>query len=382
MSIKKSKKTEKTAKKSKRMRTAFLRVSAINHTESGKVVYTRDDILDTTDRWQKTKSFSYYIIEHINDDGTNLHWHIVIEFSDNSTCEFNTLKNKFPYGHIDTCRTGVHNCVRYLVHADNPEKKQYSWDDIITNAPNKLELYKIPVKFKIDAKAKIIAEKIIAGEIKEFEINKIEHEIFLNRYSSIKRAFEYRRHIQLTDPERQVDVIVLQGKPRTGKSTFCRAWAEKYDKSICFSSTGRDYFGEYLGQDIYVFDDFCSENIKINDFKRVIDPHLNAAVESRYHNKQFIGDTIFIATNQPITSWYPHADKTDRQAIFERINYVLIFDDKPSSDGIVSYTVNKFDDMELKPIDNPNRTLDLKKYIDITADKTKRDDFLSKLDEI
>lgn len=88
----------------------------------------------------------------------------------------------------------------------------------------------------------------------------------------------------------------------TLKQSFCKVWAEKHDKSICFSSSGHDYFGEYVGQDIYVFDDFSPNNIKINDFKKAIDPRFNAPVQSRYKNKLFIGDTIFIVTNKPITS--------------------------------------------------------------------------------
>lgn len=81
-----------TAKKGKRMRTAFIRVSAVNHTESGEVVeYTFDDIKDTIDKWLKTKKFNYYIIQYSNEDGSNCHFHMVLEFKDKSTCEFNTL---------------------------------------------------------------------------------------------------------------------------------------------------------------------------------------------------------------------------------------------------------------------------------------------------
>lgn len=384
MSRKIKRKITKTKKKSenKRMRTGFLRITAENHTESGEVVYTRDDILNTIDEWQKTKNFSYYIIEHINDDGTNLHWHLVLDFPPNSTTDFKTLKKKFPYGDIDTCRTGVKNCVRYLVHIDKPEKKQYSWDDIITNNPNKLELYKIPGKVNFNVETQIILDKILAGEIKPFEIDKIPSEIYINKRTSIKNAFEYRQQLLLTNPNRDVSIIVLQGEARAGKSTLCRAWADKQGKSIYFSSASKDFFGEYLGQEIAVLDDFDFETVTINEFKKIIDPHINSAVHSRYNNKLFIGDTIFICTNQDITTAYPRAKKTDRQAIFNRINCVLVFNDRPSPDGIVIYTVNKFEDMELKPIEDPIRTWDIKSYIDVTADKSKTDDFIKGLCEM
>lgn len=377
----KIKKKEKEAV-NKRMRTAFIRVTSVNHTESGVVVYTREDILNTIDNWQETKKFSYYVIEHINDDGTNLHWHIVFDFPPNSTTDFKTLKHKFPHGNIDSCRTGVKNCVRYITHIDKPEKKQYSWDDIITNNLNKLELYKIPGSANFYVETNAIVNKILAGEIKPFEIDKTPSEIYINKRSAIKNAFEYRQQLLLTNPDRDVKIIVLQGVTRTGKSTFCKSWAAKHDKSYYFSSASNDFFGEYLGQDIAILDDFDFETVTINKFKKLIDPHINSAIHSRFNNKLFIGDTIFICTNQDITTAYSNANEVDRQAIFDRINCVLIFNDKPSADGIVTYTVNRFENMELKPIEDPMRTWDIKSYIDITADKSKTDDFIKGLREM
>lgn len=173
------------------------------------------------------------------------------------------------------------------------------------------------------------------------------------------KAFEYRQKILLTDPTRDVGVIVLQGKTRLGKSTFCRVWSKNHNKIICFLSAGKDFFGEYLGQDIYVFDDFNYENVTINNFKQIIDPHINSAIGSRYQNKLFLGDTIFIYTNQAITSWFPLEKDPDRTAVFERISYVLDFKSYEEltnssdlsffeiskipkySEGVLYYTVNK-----------------------------------------
>ncbi len=373
------------------MRTAFIRVSAENHItkdneklglkEGDVVKYTLEEILAIIDEWQRTKKFDYFIIEH-NEKEENKHFHIVISFPKNSSCKFSTLKNKFPYGHIDSCRTGVKHCVRYLCHADNPEKAQYPWDNIITNVPSKLEVYKISSKTNCDVETQKIIDNILKGEIKKFEIDKIDPEIYIKKSGLINAAFEYRQQSLLTKPNRDVKIIVLQGETRAGKSTFCRAWAEKQEKSIFFSSASKDFFGEYLGQEIAVLDDFDYTTVKIHDFKKIIDPYVSTAIGSRYQNKLFIGDTIFIATNQDITTWFPRDIEIDRKAIFERINFVLIFNDRPSADGIVSYTVNKFVDMELKPIENPNRTFDLGKYISITAKEEKNEDFLKKLDEM
>lgn len=411
-------------KNNKQMRTAFIRVSAKNHitvdneklgVKAGDVVeYTFENILNTIDEWLKTKKFKYYIIEH-NDDG-NKHWHIVLEFHDKSKCTFDTIKNKFPYGNIDTCRAGVKYCVRYLVHADQPEKTPYPWDAIITNTPNKLEDYKIPGKTSVNADTQKIINKIISGEIKEFEIDKIPSDIYIKKKKDIKYAFEYRKQLLVADPNRNIEVYVLQGPPGVGKSTFCKVWAEKNNKSICFSSSSRDPWQDYGGQSVFVYDDFDCDAIDIEDFKKALDPHTNTTISRRYKNVLFTGDTIFICTNKPICKWFALDDDSSREAIFRRINYVIDFEEnnkieeltleeseKPKKvEGISFYTVNKivlsdkykeiygkFDrvvsryrEVELEPIDDEIKEFDLRKYVDIHADKNKEQDFLKQIAEI
>lgn len=234
------------------------------------------------------------------------------------------------------------------------------------------------------------------------------------------KTFEYRQRLLMLDPTRNVEIIVLQGKTRLGKSTFCKVYAKKHGKSIFFSSGGRDFFGEYLGQEIAVLDDTNYENIDINDLKKIIDPHLKSAVSSRYRNKLFLGDTIFICTNQDITTWYPLAEESDRAAVFERIKYVLNFQSYSDmilstttdlslhddlkipeySEGASYYTINKivptdsykdvldkkgfiinsYRERKLEPVDGAVHEFNLKKYI--TADKKRGDDCLGKLTDI
>lgn len=410
----------------KAMRTAFIRVAAVNHVTkdieelnikaNDIITYSLNNIITILKDWEKARNLEYYVIQH--NDVDNSHYHIVIKFPSNSPSCFKVLKHKFPFGYIDTCRTGVKNCVRYLVHADHPEKTQYDWDSIVTNNPTKLETYKIPGKDNLDIETKVITDKILAGELREFEIDKIPPEIFTKKYSTIMRTFEYKRKLLLADTTRNVEVIVLQGKTRLGKSTFCKAYAEKHGKSIYFSSSGRDFFGELLGQEVAVIDDTNYENIEINDLKKIIDPHLNCAVVSRYHNKLFTGDTIFICTNQDITTWYPLAEESDRAAVFERIKYVLHFQSYDEllfspdlslhddikipeySEGASYYTINKivptdsykdvldkkgfiinsYRERKLEPVDGAVHEFDLKKYI--TADEKRGDDCLAKLTDI
>lgn len=384
--------------KDKNMRSAVIRVSAENIAKKDnkalgihagdKVTYTIEDIVSILEDWTKTKYFHYYVIAH-DLDSENVHFHIVIEFTKNSQGKFSQIKERFPYGQIDNCKYGVKNCVQYLVHMNNPEKTQYSWDSVITNSPERLVLYKVPGKTTLDMKAQSVISKILSGEIREYQIDQIEPEIYIKYSRRIKAAFEYRQQLVLSRPNRDIMVVVLQGPPRVGKSSFCKAWAEKHQKSICFSSGSNDPWQDYKGQDIFVYDDFNHENTKIEDFLKVLDPHNNTTVSSRYKNRLFLGDTIFICTNTPVNEWYQGASLLLRDALYQRFARVLCFGDL-NSDGTVDYSINRIvyndtengrEPMQLQEMESV-KTFDLKKYINITSDQSRVDEFVEDLDSI
>ena len=392
-------------------RNAVIRVSAINNVHAdndllkvkkGDVVkYTLSDIINILNIWSETKDIKYYVIEH-NENPDNIHFHIVISFSNDSVCKFETIKNKFPYGDIEGCRYGVKLCVQYLIHMNHPDKHQYSWEDVITNAPDRLENYKIPGKANENAKLKALLEKIVSGEIKECDMDKIESQIYIKNNAKIRNAFDYRMKTLMKESNRDVQVIVIQGPPRVGKSTFCKVYAEKNNKSICFSSSSNDAWQDYCGQDIFVYDDFNFIRTKIEDFLKALDPHNLTSVSARYRNKLFIGDTIFICTNTPIVKWYTWVDDVLRRALYARVSYVLDFIE--CKDGITYYTVNDIVDtgkkdyydpypynheleyarMQLKCREDENkpREFNLNKYINYNADTNKAQDFIDRLNEI
>lgn len=384
----------------KNFRSAVVRVSAKNvatkdneehKIKAGDVItYSIDDVVRTLEEWTKTKYFHYYVIAHDN-DADNVHFHIVIEFTKNSQGKFSQIKDRFPYGQIDNCKYGVKNCVQYLVHMNDPEKTQYSWDSVITNSPERLVLYKVPGKTTLDMKAQTIISKILSGEIREFQIDQIDPEIYIKHNRRIKAAFEYRQQTIISNPSRDILVVALQGPPRVGKSTFCKEWAKMQGKSICFSSGSRDPWQDYKGQDIFVFDDFNYNAMTILDLLKVLDPHNNTSVSARYKNKLFLGDTIFICTNVPITDWYIGETLVLRDALYRRLARVLNFGEL-QSDGTVQYSVNKivhndtatyenYSPMQLQEVESV-KTFDLKKYISIESDEERINSFLSDLEDL
>ena len=342
--------------------------------------YTKDSVLEILNNWTETKQIEYFMIEHNAGEENNDHYHLVIRFGKN-VCSFKTLKNRFPYGSIEKCRYGVRACVQYLVHMNNPDKKQYSWDEVVTNAPAKLEEYKQPTKAAMNDKLKTTIDLILSGDLKRYEIDRIDPEIYIRYKRRIEAAFEYRKEILISDPDRDIEIIVLQGKAGYGKSTFCKAFAKSTSRSIRFSSTSNDPWCMYNGEQVFVYDDLNYEKIKIEDMIKEIDPHVASSAHARYSNKFFTGDVIFICTNKSILNWFLGDDECVRDAFFRRLNYVITFDSL-SQDMVASITVNKIQSNKeqryLLPIQE--RKFDLKPYI--TERENSKDILLDTLDDL
>ena len=209
---------------------------------------------------------------------------------------------------------------------------------------------------------------------------------------------------------KNVTVAVLQGFTRAGKTTFCEQYAKKNNMSIAMSSGSNDFMQDYKGEDCFCLDDATPENIKLKDLVKFIDPHKVSSTISRYHNKVFLGDIIFICTNLSITDWYSLEtySSEDMASLYSRIDYVLDFVGSSKNEpGVSYYTINKIkyirdkvgqpdlfefandvetyefeSNAELVPINDEKYKFELHKYIDITADENKRNKFLDSLDNM
>ena len=329
------------------IRNFVLRVSATNYIKhdipeldlkAGDVVeYDKEKIYSMLTEWSETKKFSYYFCEH-NEDPENVHFHIVICFKD--ATPFEQVKSKFPIGHIAPCMYGVVNAVLYLLHRRHPLKHQYAPEDIVTNNPNKLEDYLLAKPKSIKVRLKETVEKILSGDIKEFEADKIDYDLYLKKAPELKRAFELKQKLLLMNPDRELTVIVLQGLGRLGKSFYCKQWAKEHNMSICFSSGSNDPWQDYGGQDVFVYDDFNFEKTKIQDLLKVLDPHNTSTVSARYKNRLFSGSIIFITTNTPFLSFYDNQPNKLRNALYDRVSCVLDFKKDSECEGVAYYTKN------------------------------------------
>ena len=381
------------------MRTAIARISKTNKLNMDNeklglkagdtLTYSKDDIQQTLEDWAKNKKMRYYMIEH-NENPDNIHYHIVLWFD--SPTKFKDIKSKFEYGDIQKIQYGIKNCVRYLWHAENPEKHQYSPDEVVTNAPDKLELYKVASGQSEKARLEATIANIVSGKIQECDIDKIDPIIYSKYRNRIKYSFEYYTSLQLKNPSKNIKIIVLQGMPGAGKTATAKIIAELQNKTISVSSCSNDPLQDYkLGFDYLLLDDFDHSTFKINDFKKLLDNNTKSTSKKRYGNV-YINSDIMIATNDNFLDWYPEATETDLIAIRRRVNCIMDFlplqEDKVARyykksiadlhrDREKMQELNGNEELYQQYLDETYELeeIDLKKYISFEDNDTKMEEF-------
>lgn len=316
--------SKKTSKKPSTLITAFIRVSAVNQTSNGEVLYTKEDIEGILSQWSKDKKMKYALIEHED------HYHIVIRFS--ASTSFEQVKEKFPYGRIESARNCNH-CIRYLTHIDHPEKTQYSRDDIITNNVdwvNKAFDEKRNVYQLIDEN--IDTDSYYTDGLNLVKKNVISMKEYTKYKSYIKNAiqFYYIENILPNMQTRNINVIMVYGKAGLGKTSFLKEYFSLQNCTF-YVSPNRDPIQQYCGQDVLVLDDLRDDTFKFVELIKLLEQFTGSPVGSRNTNKVFVGHTIIISTNQPLESWYMYelsnTKSEDRMTLYRRIQQYWIFNE-------------------------------------------------------
>lgn len=309
----------------KKMKTAFIRVSAENNTaQNGLISYNFSDILQVLKEWGESCRFLYYAIEHNGEPGDeNKHYHIVLNFG-STPAHFSTIKNKFPYGKIEPARS-IKNCVQYLVHLNDLSKRAYEWDAVATNDPA-IEKYKVMPHQTLDLKTKQYIDRIMSGEIREYNFaDSIEPEVFCKRKAHLLNALELYRMKVAQDKSRKIEVYVLQGGTGTGKTTFVKNLCEKRGLSLCISSGSNDPWQDYKGEDVMLLDELRSDVFSLADLLKILDNHTKSTSRSRYSNKLFLGRFVFITTNEEWQDWYKFAERESVLALMRRAKHLYRF---------------------------------------------------------
>lgn len=308
----------------KSYRTAFIRVTAENETtDAGCVIYTSADIEKTLAEWSESAGITYWFIEHTADEEVSkAHFHIVIKFK--SPTLFDIIKNRFPYGKIENARN-IKATVQYLIHLNDKSKKQYNWDQVLTNCKD-MTPYKVLSRSQQEITMQTVYEAIERGEIREYNVyDKVPIELFACNKTKIDNALIYFRERRVMDKNRDILVIFISGATGLGKTTFAKSYCEGRKLKPCISSSSNDPLQDYKGEPVLILDDMRDDSFKFHDFLKLLDNHTLSSSKSRYHNKHFIGDTIIITSTRPLYDWYYNISREDKRQLYRRINQVMKF---------------------------------------------------------
>lgn len=343
-------------KKPKSYRNAFVRIFVTNHTQNGLVKYSKKDLLKLIKSWTCVQE--YELILH---DEENPHFHICFRFK--SPVPKKNIISKIPYANIEGARN-YKKCVQYLIHANDTDKVQYSKKEIVTNLPNLDKYFLLDGKDEV-AELENILVKIEKGEIKQYNFTDfIDIKLYSKYKTKIKNAFEYRIHLLSQDKTRDINIIFLCGASGTGKTTWAKDCCIKLGKSYSISSSSNDPFQDYLGEDVLILDDLRDDSFSFSDLLKILDNNTKSTVKSRYRNKLFLGDTIFITSTVPLHQWYTYCEYEEKKQLHRRIKQLYNFthdeikmyyydDDNEKYSVIHTIENNIIDRYKSKKVNNP-----------------------------
>lgn len=295
--------------------------------EKTNVFTSKEWIIKTLTAWAETKAMKWYLITHdkdIKDTGepVPVHYHIVIKFT--SPTKKEQIIKKFPIGYAENTKNLLAS-VQYLIHKNNPEKYQYSWDELETNDLD-ITWAKVTTGSQGEVSLTGLLDDIHNGRIKEYQLSEIDHMIYTKYKTRIDNAFIHYTETIMRDKKRNIEIWFLTGATGTGKTTLACDLADSLTEtpgSYCVSSGSRDAMQDYKGEPVLILDDLRADSFKLHDFLKLIDNNTRSSTNSRYKNKPFTGDFIIITSIKPLEAFYQQTPNEEKEQLYRRIRYYL-----------------------------------------------------------
>ena len=264
------------------------------------------DIQETCKKYKTIKQWAYIL--HDKDD-TGPHYHIYLNFSP-SSCDSAMVAKWFNLAYttedgeertgeqfIEKVKGRKTDMLEYLTHGNESQKNkhQYSTDEVVANFDfvTEIENSKIIGDFKNHTYAQMLQ---YANTLPIVEKTKA-----LNQ---LKKLWELECMCASMESNRDMQVVFISGPTGTAKTTYAKKLLESLNYDYCMSSSSNDPFQEYLGQNGMILDDLRDTTFEFADFLKITDNHTRSSVNSRFHNKVFIGKMLIITSSVPLRFWY------------------------------------------------------------------------------
>lgn len=352
----------------------------------GNAIITIEKIKDVLEEHKKSiKNYAYILHDKdtkkaTSEDGTETielvkpHIHLGIRFNYNNPQHLEDIATWFDVKQncLEKIKGSWDDYLLYLIHANAPDKYQYSTDNVIANFDFEAAIEKAKNTLKI----KDVLQKIMDGEIRD--ISEIDGFTYIDYTREINEAFRYRHNLLSRQTDRDIEVIMITGESGSGKTTLAKRICEEKGLDIFISSSSNDPFYGYNLAKAIILDDLRGSTLSASDLLKILDNHYNSTAKSRYHNKALNCSLIIITTVLEVDSFFRQVFENEQEPVTQlkrRIGTYI----KMNKHTI---TVRKWNDLDMcysEPITYFNDTLvpfEAEKIADTRTTQEKIESFL------
>lgn len=306
--------------------------------------FTHDKIKEEI---SKIKSCIYYCLsDEIGTKEKTHHTHIYLACS--SAVRFSTIKNRFTKAHIE------------IAHGTSEQNRDYvfkigKWENDKkgeTKLPDTQEEYgEIPVERQGSRNDIADLYDMIKDEMSDYEIleENPDYILHLDKIGKVRQTIRQNKYKEIF---RELSTTYIYGKTGTGKTHRVMA---KYGFENVFRVTNYLHggFDAYEGQDVIIFDEFCS-NFKIQEMLNYLDGY-PLELPCRYANKVACFTKVYIISNIDLFSQYIKVQSETLEtwkAFLRRIHMVIeyydynCFNEYETKDYIKKYISDNSADLE------------------------------------
>lgn len=292
------------------------------------------------------------------------HVHILVKFERGNTLNNLAVMVGVEPQYLERAKSGRYgwdNCLSYAIHAKNPEKHQYSPEEVVTAlGEDYLSVYNRRMETWIrgratkEAKETNLSVDFLISEIIQGKIDKntiLLTDSYYRAYALNKRLFNdafdtaaerksYQTILDLANGKFKRSVIFISGSSGKGKTRFSKQIIKLLQK-ISKEYTGKvfDYcltastnaFDEYASQDILLLDDFRGQSLETSNWLKLLDNFSISPISARYHNKSGCAKVTLITSVKPVKDFFmivKESSGEDLGQFFRRVDYLIeIVDD-------------------------------------------------------
>lgn len=311
---------------------------------------------DETTIWDQAQMKNITVVKPI-------HVHILCKFERGSTLNNLAVMVGVEPNFLERAKSGRYgwdNCLSYAVHAKNPEKHQYSPEEVITAlGEDYLSVYNRRMEAWVRGRATkeaketnhsvdYLISEVLKGNLRKQELLLTDeyYKVYALHKRKFNEAFEtagenkaYQTIDDLENGKFKKSIIYLMGKSGNGKTILSKRFIkiiQKIAKEKCTKqwdyclTASMNAFDEYNGQDILFLDDIRGDSLSVSDWLKLLDPYTISPISARYHNKMGAAKLIILTSVKSPSEFFATAKGNkgeDLGQFFRRIDCLVKIDE-------------------------------------------------------